>query len=84
MRKTINISCRKFATESNIDLYQDGFPHNLSKLSKVKEMLIACIYPVMKIYWLKGSMAGYKGDVLSIEEDIGGLLNSLPQRINQL
>eukprot|EP00957_Ditylum_brightwellii_P141254 10762035-Ditylum_brightwellii.AAC.1 len=38
----------------------------------------------MKTYWLKGGMIGYKDDVLNIEQDIGGLISSLPQRIDQL
>eukprot|EP00957_Ditylum_brightwellii_P050575 3835116-Ditylum_brightwellii.AAC.1 len=48
------------------------------------EMLIACMYPVMKTYCLKGGMIGYKGDVFNIGQDIGGLVSSLPQRIDQL
>eukprot|EP00957_Ditylum_brightwellii_P160407 12211189-Ditylum_brightwellii.AAC.1 len=47
-------------------------------------MLIACVYPVMKTYCLEGGMIGYKRDVLNIEQHIGGLVSSLPQRINQL
>eukprot|EP00957_Ditylum_brightwellii_P087703 6678792-Ditylum_brightwellii.AAC.1 len=47
-------------------------------------MLIDHVYPVMKTYHLKGGMTGYKGDVLNIEQDIGGVVSSLPQRINQL
>eukprot|EP00957_Ditylum_brightwellii_P027092 2048000-Ditylum_brightwellii.AAC.1 len=37
----------------------------------------------MKSYCLKGCTLGYKGDVLNIEQDIGGLVSSLPQRIHQ-
>eukprot|EP00957_Ditylum_brightwellii_P090899 6921421-Ditylum_brightwellii.AAC.1 len=48
------------------------------------EMFIACVYPVMKTYYLKGGTIGYKGDVLNIEQDIGELVSSLPQRIDQL
>eukprot|EP00957_Ditylum_brightwellii_P122208 9319371-Ditylum_brightwellii.AAC.1 len=47
-------------------------------------MLIAQVYPVMKTYCLNGDTKGYKGDVLNIEQDIGELISSLPQRINQL
>eukprot|EP00957_Ditylum_brightwellii_P044534 3377744-Ditylum_brightwellii.AAC.1 len=67
-----------------MDPYQNGFLHHLPKLSKIKEMLIACVYLVMKTYHLKEGTIGYKGDVLNIEQDIGGLVSSLPQRINQL
>ena len=67
-----------------MDPYRDGFPHHLPKLSEIEEMLIARVYPVMKTYRLKGGTIGYKGDVLNIEQDIGGLVSSLPQRINQL
>eukprot|EP00957_Ditylum_brightwellii_P025895 1959216-Ditylum_brightwellii.AAC.1 len=67
-----------------MDPYQDKFPHHLPKRSEIKEMLIVCVYPVMKTYCLKGGMIGYKSDVLNIEQDIGGLGSSLPQRINQL
>eukprot|EP00957_Ditylum_brightwellii_P075895 5768634-Ditylum_brightwellii.AAC.1 len=56
-----------------MDLYQDGLPHHLPKLSEIKEMLIAYVCPVMKTYRLKGGTIGYKGNVLSIEQDIGGL-----------
>eukprot|EP00957_Ditylum_brightwellii_P200549 15289153-Ditylum_brightwellii.AAC.1 len=47
-------------------------------------MLKACVYPVMKTYWLKGGTVGYKGDVFNIKQDIGGLVLSLLQSINQL
>eukprot|EP00957_Ditylum_brightwellii_P180399 13742175-Ditylum_brightwellii.AAC.1 len=44
-----------------MDPYQDGFPHHLSKISKIEEMLIACVYSVMKTYQLKGgTIVGYK------------------------
>eukprot|EP00957_Ditylum_brightwellii_P048508 3681276-Ditylum_brightwellii.AAC.1 len=46
--------------ESDMDPYQDGFPHHLPKLFKIKEMLIDCVYPVMKTYRLKGGTIGYK------------------------
>eukprot|EP00957_Ditylum_brightwellii_P120233 9173887-Ditylum_brightwellii.AAC.1 len=39
-------------------------------------MLIVCVYSVMKTYWFKGGMIGYKGEVLNIEQDIGGPLNA--------
>eukprot|EP00957_Ditylum_brightwellii_P203777 15336185-Ditylum_brightwellii.AAC.1 len=84
MRRNNNISCRKFAAENDINPYQDGFLHHLPKPFKIKEMLIACIYPVMKTYWLKGGTIGYKADILNIERDICGLVSSLLQRINQL
>eukprot|EP00957_Ditylum_brightwellii_P046444 3525149-Ditylum_brightwellii.AAC.1 len=67
-----------------MDPCQDGFPHHLTKLSKIKEMLIACVYPVMKSYQLKGGTIGYKGDIFNTEQDIGGLVSSLPQRFDQL
>eukprot|EP00957_Ditylum_brightwellii_P059556 4522582-Ditylum_brightwellii.AAC.1 len=67
-----------------MDPYQDRFLHHLPKLSKIKEMLIVHIYTAMKTYQLKGDMIGYKGGVLNIEQDIGGLVSSSPQRIGQL
>eukprot|EP00957_Ditylum_brightwellii_P080825 6148310-Ditylum_brightwellii.AAC.1 len=67
-----------------MDPYQGGFPHHFSKFSKIEEMLIAHMYPVMKTYHLKGGMICYKDDVLSIEQDIGGLVSSLPLRVEQL
>eukprot|EP00957_Ditylum_brightwellii_P169542 12903851-Ditylum_brightwellii.AAC.1 len=70
-RKDPNICFKKLAEENDMDPYQDGFPHHLQKLSKIKEMLIACVYPVMKTCHLKGGMIGYKRDVLSIEQYIG-------------
>eukprot|EP00957_Ditylum_brightwellii_P011695 883740-Ditylum_brightwellii.AAC.1 len=59
MGKNNSISCRKFAAENNMDPYQDGFTHHLPKLSNIKDMLISCVYPAMKIYWLKGSTIDY-------------------------
>eukprot|EP00957_Ditylum_brightwellii_P046943 3562678-Ditylum_brightwellii.AAC.1 len=53
-RKEPKIGCRKLEEENDMDPYQDGFPHHFPKLSKIKEMLIACVYPVMKTYPLKG------------------------------
>eukprot|EP00957_Ditylum_brightwellii_P172560 13136858-Ditylum_brightwellii.AAC.1 len=40
-------------------------------------MLIACVYPVMKTYCLKGGMIGYKEDVLKIEQDISSWIQRL-------
>eukprot|EP00957_Ditylum_brightwellii_P133342 10166556-Ditylum_brightwellii.AAC.1 len=62
--------CRKLVKKNYMDPYQDGFPHHLQKLSKIKEMLIAPVYPVMKTYHLKGVLIDYKGDILNIEHDI--------------
>eukprot|EP00957_Ditylum_brightwellii_P071525 5437921-Ditylum_brightwellii.AAC.1 len=53
-----------------MDPYQYGFPHYLPKLSEIEEMLISCVYPMMKTYHLKGGTIGYKGDVLNIEQGI--------------
>eukprot|EP00957_Ditylum_brightwellii_P006536 495217-Ditylum_brightwellii.AAC.1 len=50
----------------------------------MEEMLITCMYPVMKTYWLKGGTIGYKGNVLNIGQDISGLVSSLPQRIDHI
>eukprot|EP00957_Ditylum_brightwellii_P177384 13511667-Ditylum_brightwellii.AAC.1 len=40
-------------------------------------MLIEHIYPVMKTYQFKGCTIGYKGDILKIEQDIGGWIQRL-------
>eukprot|EP00957_Ditylum_brightwellii_P164229 12503270-Ditylum_brightwellii.AAC.1 len=84
MRNNTNIYCRKFAAENNMNPYQDGFLHHLPKFSEIVEMLITCVYPVMKTYHLKGGTIGYKGDVLDIEQNISGLDSSLLQRVDQL
>eukprot|EP00957_Ditylum_brightwellii_P091052 6932289-Ditylum_brightwellii.AAC.1 len=47
-------------------------------------MLVDRVYPVMKTYRLEGGTVGYKGNVLNIEQDIKGLVMSLPARVNQL
>eukprot|EP00957_Ditylum_brightwellii_P021079 1588405-Ditylum_brightwellii.AAC.1 len=67
-----------------MDSYQDGFPHYLSKPSEIKEILIMRIYHVMKTYWFKEGTIGYKDDILNIEQDIVGLISSLPQWDDQL
>eukprot|EP00957_Ditylum_brightwellii_P027003 2041662-Ditylum_brightwellii.AAC.1 len=59
-RKNTNIYCRKFAEENYMNPNQDRFPHHLPKLSKIEEMMIARVYPVMKTCWLKGVTVGYK------------------------
>eukprot|EP00957_Ditylum_brightwellii_P039367 2977665-Ditylum_brightwellii.AAC.1 len=63
-----------------MDPHQDGFPHHLPKLSKIEEILIAQVYPVMKTYHLKGGTIGSKGDVLNIEQDIVGYKDFRVQR----
>eukprot|EP00957_Ditylum_brightwellii_P032627 2472883-Ditylum_brightwellii.AAC.1 len=55
-RKDPKIGCRNLAEENNMNPYRDGFPHHLPKLSKIGEMLIARVYPVMKTYCLDGGM----------------------------
>eukprot|EP00957_Ditylum_brightwellii_P074553 5664751-Ditylum_brightwellii.AAC.1 len=41
---------RKFTAENDMGPYQDGFPHHLPKLTKIEEILIVCVNPVMKTY----------------------------------
>eukprot|EP00957_Ditylum_brightwellii_P071748 5453952-Ditylum_brightwellii.AAC.1 len=81
-RKKNNSSCRTFAAKNNMDPYQDGFPYHLPKFFKTKEMLIALVYHVVKTYLLKGGTIGYKDDVHSKEQGIGGLVSSF--RIDKL
>eukprot|EP00957_Ditylum_brightwellii_P210511 15365059-Ditylum_brightwellii.AAC.1 len=63
-----------------MDPYQDKFPHHFPKLSKNEKMSIACIYPVIKTYQLKGGIIGYKGDVFNIEQGIAGYKEFRAQR----
>ena len=51
----------------------------LKGLTQAKDMLIAKGCPVMRVYRLKGGQPGYGGHVVSLAENIGDFVNSLPR-----
>ena len=81
-RRDKDVAVRKFAADNDMDPVPDGqdYPWHLPQLSEIEEMLIAQVHVIMKCYRLQNGSIGYKGQVLNMEQDVQGMVNSLPLR----
>jgi len=59
-------------------------PNNLPVLSELEEMFIARIHPVMACYRKTSGHSGMKGHCANVYQDHTAVLNSLPQRVEDL
>merc|ERR1719221_2091740 len=53
-------------------------PNYLLELNDIEELFISRIHVVMKVYRLEKENAGYKGNMLNVEQDLQTALNKLP------
>ena len=64
--------------------HNNSYPHHLTVLSHIEELMIYFEYVIMCVYALKGnSQIGYTGQCLNLEQDIDIqvlLVNILPRR----
>jgi len=59
-------------------------PNDLPVLSEFEEMLIARTQPIMACYRKKGGQSGMKGHCANVYQDHTIVLNSLPQRVQDM
>ena len=53
-------------------------------MTAVEEMLIARCIPTFSVFRLKGGSLGYRGNVLTLHQDIGNLATRLPRTVDSL
>ena len=75
-------SPKKFSAENDMD--PGIVPEQLRGLTRVEEMLISRVCPIMRVYRKHGGQRGYKGHVLNLPQDIQSFLNRLPSRVADL
>ena len=59
-------------------------PEQLRGLTKVEEMLISRVCPIMRVYRKHGGQRGYEGHVLNLPQDVQSFLNRLPSQVADL
>lgn len=52
--------------------------------SKVKEMLISPVIPMISLYRLPHGQYGYNGHVINLPQDVASFVNTLPHYPNDL
>ncbi|CAG8809976.1 16881_t:CDS:2, partial [Dentiscutata erythropus] len=56
----------------------------LKGLTKIEEMLIAQVFPVMSVYRLRGGQLGYRGNVINFLQDVREFTTRLPRHPSSL
>ena len=80
----------KMTSDNDMDPYCGpdnlGYPFWLPELTNIEEMLIALVFVNMKAYQLINGQYGYRGQVLSMEQDISDIVGAttLPHRAEDL
>ncbi len=59
---------KKFSVQNNID--PGEVPEELQNLTKIEEMLIAQIFPVISVYSLRRGQYAYRGNVINFPQDV--------------
>lgn len=54
-------------------------PSQLQGLTKIEEMLIACVLPIMRVYIKPGGQRGYSGHCINLPQHVQELATSLPR-----
>ena len=68
---------KKFSTENL--MVTSAVPKELSGLTQVEEMLIACALPIIHVYIKPGRQRGFSGHCINIPQNIRELAHSLPR-----
>lgn len=59
-------------------------PSQLQGLTKIEEMLIACVLPIMRVYIKPGGQRGYSGHCINLPQHVQELATSLPRYPKEL
>ncbi|CAG8734746.1 5060_t:CDS:1, partial [Gigaspora rosea] len=73
---------KKFSFANNMD--PDILPEELTGLTKIEEMLIAQIFPVVSIYYLRSGQYAYHGNVINFSQDVNEFVTQLPRHSSSL
>jgi len=73
---------KKFSKENYMD--PGELPEQLKGLTEIEEMLIAQVFCVMSVYWLRRGQNGYKGNVINFPQDIREFTTHLPRHPSSL
>lgn len=68
---------KNFSTENL--MVPSAVPKELSGLTQVEEMLIACALPIIHVYIKPGGQRGFSGHCINIPQNIRELAHSLPR-----
>jgi len=73
---------KKFSSPSGMTPSQ--VPNGLQGLTRLEEMLIARVFPVISVYTKPGGQKAYKGHCINFSQVIQELANSLPRYPTEL
>lgn len=73
---------KKFSTKNNMD--PGEVPKELRGLTQIEEMLIAQIFPIISVYYLRGGQYAYRGNVINFPQDVQEFATRLPRRLMSL
>ncbi|KAI3877344.1 hypothetical protein MKX03_026401 [Papaver bracteatum] len=62
----------------------EDVPDELSRLTDLEKILIACVHPVMSVYRVKGQQYKYGGNVINFVQDVNAIAKVLPCKPNDL
>ena len=67
-RNNNNIACRKFVAENDMGPFSQGYASNLTKCTKIKDMVVTRSMTFCDIYRLKNGSVSLNGRVSNIEQ----------------
>src|SRR6266496_1225193 len=73
---------KKFSSRNNMD--PGDVPEELKGLTETEEMLIARVFPVVSVYYLRGGQYGYRGNVINFPQDVQEFITRLPRHPSSL
>ncbi|CAG8767463.1 1014_t:CDS:1, partial [Gigaspora rosea] len=67
-----------------INMDPGNIPEELMGLTEIEEMLIAQVFPVISVYYLRGGQYAYRGNVINFPQDIKEFVTRLPRHPSSL
>ncbi|KAL2542625.1 Uncharacterized protein Adt_03603 [Abeliophyllum distichum] len=67
----------KFSAENIMDMDPDVVPIELSRLTNLKQILIARAHPMMSVYHVKGQQYKYSGNMINFAQDVNSIADVL-------
>ena len=73
---------KKFSAVNNMD--PDEVPVELQGLTNIEEMLIAQIFPIVSVYYLRGGQYAYHSNIINFSQDVLEFVIRLPRNPSSL
>src|SRR3954451_21680777 len=73
---------KKFSEDNYMD--PGELPEEMKGLTDIEEMLIAQVFTVITVYWLRGGQTGYRENVINFPQDIREFTTQLPRHPSSL